>query len=144
MSLLGALNSLSVDSERKNVVFAEGSDKNVSNLNNNPKLAQKEADKIVEWLPSTIDKLSPQQQEEFIKLVESNLNGLNLNFAPKDPESVSETIPDNWKHQIENYKNIRKNISHLPPDKQEALRQAEKDAISKITEETRDIIDGDK
>lgn len=118
--------------------------KNTAELNNNPKLAQEEADRIIDWLPNTLDELSPQQQKEFIKYVEGDFNKLNLNFVPKDPESVPEIIPNAWQKQIETYKNIRKNISKLSPDKQEALKQAEKQAIQKMTEESGDIIDKDK
>ncbi len=123
---------------------AENSDKTTAELNNNPKLAQEEADRIVEWLPNTIDELSPQQKKTFIELVESKFSELNLSFAPKNSESVPDIIPDIWQKQVEKYKDIRKNIDKLPPYKKEALKQAEKEAISKITEDSRNIIDIDK
>ena len=113
-------------------------------LNKNQKLAKEEADKIVEWLPKTIDQLSSEQQQEFIQIVEWNIYGLGLNFAPKSPEKVPEKIPNDWKQQIENYKTIRENISQLPPDKQEAIRMAEKEAIFQMTEEASEVIDADK
>jgi hypothetical protein len=69
---------------------------------------------------------------------------LNLSFAPKNSESVPDIIPDIWQKQVEKYKDIRKNIDKLPPYKKEALKQAEKEAISKITEDSRNIIDIDK
>lgn len=133
-----------VNDAEKTVDSAKISGENTTELNNNPKLAQEEADRIVEWLPNTVDDLSPQQQKEFIKSVEGDLNELNLNFAPKDPESVPEIIPNDWQEQIKTYKNVRENISKLSPDKQMALKQAEKNAIQKMTEDSRDIIDGDK
>ena len=116
-------------------------DKNVvENFNNNPKLAKEEADKIVEWLPGTLNQLSPEQQKQFVGLVEEYMKWTNLNFAPKDVENVPDLIPPYRKQQIDIYTNTRKNISMLPVDQQETLKKAEKEAISQMTEDSENVL----
>ncbi|MBO7505300.1 hypothetical protein J6T66_04120 [bacterium] len=43
-------------------------------LNDNPRLAREEADKIAEGLPDTLDQLSPEQQRQFVDLVEHDIS----------------------------------------------------------------------
>ena len=119
------------------------SEKNILELNNNPKLAKEEADKIAEGLPDTLDQLSPEQQKSFIKLVENDISWTNLNLAPKNVENVPDLIPPYWMQQVEAYKQIRspENFSQLPINKQEAFKKAEKEAISKMTEDSRGALE---
>ena len=113
----------------------------VEELNGNPLLAKEEADKIVEGLPDTLEDLSPEQQKQFVNLVEHDFNLANLDIAPKNVENVPETIPSYWKQQVDLYTGVRKNFSKLSPDKQEALKKAEKNAISKMTEDSKNALE---
>ncbi|MBQ2600302.1 hypothetical protein II582_02845 [bacterium] len=63
-------------SQKEKVVDSaeHSSEENVVELNDNPKLAKEEADKIAEGLPDTIDQLSPEQQKQFVDLVEHDIN----------------------------------------------------------------------
>ena len=63
-------------SQKEKVVDSadRSSEENVVELNDNPKLAKEEADKIAEGLPDTIDQLSPDQQKQFVGLVEHDIN----------------------------------------------------------------------
>ena len=125
-------------SQKEKVVDSaeHSSEENVVELNDNPKLAKEEADKIAEGLPDTIDQLSPEQQKQFVDLVEHDINWVNLNLAPKNVENVPDLLPPYWQQQVDVYKDMRNNISKLPPDKQEALKKAEKEAISQMTEDS--------
>lgn len=127
-------------SQKEKVVDSaeHSSEENVAELNNNPQLAKEEADKIVEWLPDTLDQLSPEQQKQFVGLVEHDISWTNLSFAPKNVENVPDLIPPYWKQQVDTYKEIRRpeNFSQLPIDKQEAFKKAEKEAISQMTEDS--------
>jgi hypothetical protein len=114
----------------------------VKNLENNPKLAEEEANKIIEGLPDTLNKLSPAQQEQFVGLVEHDFNLANLDFAPKNAESVPNIIPEYLKQQVDAYREVRTNFEKLPPDKQEAIKKAEKNAISKMTEASKEALSG--
>ncbi|MBQ2600303.1 hypothetical protein II582_02850 [bacterium] len=51
-------------------------------------------------------------------------------------ENVPDLLPPYWQQQVDVYKDMRNNISKLPPDKQEALKKAEKEAISQMTEDS--------
>ena len=132
-------------SQKEKVVDSaeHSSEENVAELNNNPQLAKEEADKIVEWLPDTLDQLSPEQQKQFVGLVEHDISWTNLNLAPKNVENVPDLIPPYWKQQVDAYKEIRRpeNFSQLPIDKQEAFKKAEKEAISKMTEDSRGALE---
>ena len=88
------------------------SEKNILELNNNPKLAKEEADKIAEGLPDTLDQLSPEQQKSFIKLVENDISWTNLNLAPRNVENVPDLIPPYWMQQVEAYKQEVLRIFH--------------------------------
>ena len=114
---------------------ADRSSREIAELNSDPKLAKQEADKIVEWLPSSIDQLSPLQQEMFINSVERSIIENNLDILP-------DIIPDNWKKQLDDYKNLDR--SRLTPDQQAALNSVEKRAIMDITKETESLLDPDK
>ena len=132
--------TLKVEEVKKIVDSAErSSNKHVIELDNNPQLAREEADKIVEWLPDTLDQLSPEQQKQFVDLVEQDISWTNLNLALKNVENVPDLIPPYWIQQVNAYKEIRRpeNFSQLPIDKQEAFKKAEKEAISKMTEDSR-------
>ena len=104
---------------------ADRSSREIAELNSDPKLAKQEADKIVEWLPSSIDQLSPLQQEMFINSVERSI-----------------IIPDNWKKQLDNYKNLDR--SRLTTDQQADLNSVEKEAIMDMTKETESLLNTDK
>lgn len=114
---------------------ADRSSREIAELNSDPKLAKQEADKIVEWLPQTIDQLSQRQQEMFINSVERSIIENNLDILP-------DIIPDNWKKQLDNYKNLDR--SRLTPNQQAALNSVEKRAIMDITKETESLLDPDK
>lgn len=114
---------------------ADRSSREIAELNSDPKLAKQEADKIVEWLPSSIDQLSPLQQEMFINSVERSIIENNLDILP-------DIIPDNWKKQLDNYKNLDR--SRLTPDQRAALNSVEKRAIMDITKETESLLNTDK
>ncbi|MBO7505299.1 hypothetical protein J6T66_04115 [bacterium] len=62
-----------------------------------------------------------------------------MNLAPKNVENVPDLIPPYWMQQVNAYKEIRRpeNFSQLPIDKQEAFKKAEKEAISKMTEDSK-------
>lgn len=129
-----------VSQKEKIVDSAEhSSEENVVELNDNPRLAREEADKIAEGLPDTLDQLSPEQQRQFVDLVEHDISWTNLNLAPKNVENVPDLIPPYWMQQVNAYKEIRRpeNFSQLPIDKQEAFKKAEKEAISKMTEDSK-------
>ena len=114
---------------------ADRSSREIAELNSDPKLAKQEADKIVEWLPQTIDQLSQRQQEMFINSVERSIIENNLDILP-------DIIPDNWKKQLDNYKNLDR--SRLTPNQQAALNSVEKRAIMDITKETESLLNTDK
>ena len=116
----------------------------IQKFNNDPESAEKEAKRIVNGLPDTLDEFSPEQQQQFIDFIEQSMSWTNLNFAPKNVENVPDIIPPYWIQQVDNYKAIRKNISILPIDQQESLKKAEKEAILQITKESKDVIDMDK
>lgn len=125
-------------SQKEKVVDSadRSSEENVVELNDNPKLAKEEADKIVAGLPDTIDQLSPGRQKQFVDSVEHDINWVNLTLAPKNVENVPDLLPPYWQQQVDVYKDMRNNISKLPPDKQEALKKAEKEAIWQMTEDS--------
>lgn len=118
-------------------------EENVAELNDNPKLAKEKADEIEKWLPDTLDQLSPEQQKQFVDLVEHDISWTNLNLAPKNVENVPDLLPPYWMQQVNAYKEIRRpeNFSQLPIDKQEAFKKAEKEAISKMTEDSKGALE---
>ena len=118
---------------------ADRSSREIAELNSDPKLAKQEADKIVEWLPSSIDQLSPLQQEMFINSVERSIIENNLDILP---DIIPDIIPDNWKKQLDNYKNLDR--SRLTPDQQADLNSVEKEAIMDMTKETESLLNTDK
>ena len=77
-----SLNSeLVEETDNRDEKIADSADRSsgeIAELNSDPKLAKQEADKIVEWLPSSIDQLSPLQQEMFINSVERSIIENNL------------------------------------------------------------------
>ena len=107
---------------------------NIGSLNKNPKSAQKEADKIIDWLPSSVDKLSPEQQKQFIGSVESLIFNI-----PELADILPNNIPKTWTEQLHQYTTLESKKSQLPPKIQTAFEKAKKDAIQDITAHVSDM-----
>ena len=101
-------------------------------------LAKKEADKIVEWLPDTLDQLSPEQQKQFVGLVQPKISWI-LDRSLENREYVYPYMIED----VAEYKKMREpeKFSKLPIDEQEAFKKAEKEAISKMTEDSRGALE---
>lgn len=130
-----------IDTEQTLNSVEDGSEKDkdvIAKYNNNPKLAQEEADRIVEGLPDTLNQLTPEQQKQFINFMEPLLLSLN---SKELADMIPNRIPKDWEDQFTDYTSVRSNISKLPPDKQEILRRVEKEAISKMTEDSKGALE---
>ena len=112
-------------------------DDSIAKFNNNPELAQVEADRIAEWLPSTLQKLSTDQQKLFAKEVWQKLTLINI---WENVENVPDVLPEGVIKDLQTYAWVRSNFAKLPPDQQKLLRDAEKSALEKMTTDSKATI----
>ena len=109
-------------------------------MNNNPDLAQNRADEIIAWLPNSLNQLSSEEQAFVMNSINRSLTGINLNLAPKNAENVPDTLPPSWKLTVDDYVYAVNNISRFIPEQQETIIEAGKDAIKKLTEQTKNEV----
>jgi hypothetical protein len=114
-------------------------DTDIVEFNNNPTLAQEEANRIIEGLPNTLPELSTDQQKKFAKLVGPQLNLINL---WENTENVPDVLPEWVIKDLQAYLKIRnpENFSKLSPSQQEALKMTEKEAFSEMTKHSENVI----